>query len=243
MLLDTYWNTIDGLYEKIRGTQRDAIVKAGLLVAEAVDNGACVHIHDSGHIIDAELIYRGGGLILYKKFKYNLMVDNPVRKRDRSSVNKSMEGLAEYALRASGALPGDLFILGSVSGRTASVVDLAYEAKKMGCKLIAITSMVYSQTVDAVHSSGQKMFEMADIVIDNCAPAAEALMEVDGLEARLCAASGLSAAYIMWSLTTVAVEELLKRGKMPGVLKSANFPGGNDYNKSFVEPRYEREGL
>ena len=27
------------------------------------------------------------------------------------------------------------------------------------------------------------------------------------------------------------------------VLKSANFPGGNEYNKSYVEPRYEREGL
>jgi len=243
MLLDTYWGTIDGLYERIRSTQKDAIIKAGLLISEAVDNGACVHIHDSGHIIDAELIYRGGGLILYKKFKYNLMVDNPVRKRDRAEINKSMEGLAEYALRASGALPGDVFILGSVSGRSTGVVDLAYEAKKMGCKIIVITSMVYSESVDAVHSSGKKLFEMADIVIDNCAPAAEALMEVDGLEARLCAASGLSAAYIMWSLTTVAVEDLLKRGKMPGVLKSANFPGGNDYNKSFVEPRYEREGL
>jgi len=243
MLLDKYWGTIDGLYENVRSTQKQNIIKAGLMIAEAVDKGACVHIHDSGHIIDAELIYRGGGLILYKKFKYNLVVENPVRKRDRSGMDKSMEGLANYALRASGALPGDVFILGSVSGRTASVVDLAYEAKKMGCNIIVITSMVYSESVESVHSSGKKLFEMADVVIDNCAPAAEALMEVDGLEARLCAASGLSAAYIMWSVTTVAVEELLKRGKMPGVLKSANFPGGNDYNKTFVEPRYEKEGL
>ena len=84
---------------------------------------------------------------------------------------------------------------------------------------------------------------MADVVMDNCGLAAEAMMEVDGIEARLCAASGLSAAFILWSVTTVVVEELMKRGKTPGVLKSANFPGGNDYNKSYVEPRYEREGL
>jgi hypothetical protein len=45
------------------------------------------------------------------------------------------------------------------------------------------------------------------------------VMEVEGLQANLCAASGLSAAYIMWSITTAVVEELLKRGKMPGVLK------------------------
>lgn len=89
----------------------------------------------------------------------------------------------------------------------------------------------------------KKLYELADVVLDNCAPAAEAMMEVEGIEARLCAASGLSAAFILWSVTTVVVEELMKKGKTPGVLKSANFPGGNDYNKSYIEPRYEKEGL
>ena len=243
MLMERYWAEIDSLYAKVRTTQRENIIKAGHLIAEAVDNGACVHINDSGHIIDSELIYRGGGLILYKRFKYDLQVDDAVRKRDRSDLDTSMEGLAAYALKKSGARPGDVLICGSVSGRTFSVVDLAFEARKMGLKLIVITSMSYAATVDTVHSSGLKLYEMADVVIDNCAPAAEAMMEVEGLEARLCAASGLSAAHIMWSVTTVVVEELLKRGKMPGVLKSANFPGGPEYNKGFVEPRYEKEGL
>jgi uncharacterized phosphosugar-binding protein len=182
-------------------------------------------------------------LILYKKFKYNLSVENPVRKRDRSDLDTSMEGLAAYALKASGARPGDVMILGSVSGRTLSVVDLAYEAKKWGLKTIVITSMSYATSVDSPHSSGLKLYELGDVVLDNCAPAAEALMEVEGLEPRICAASGLSAAFIMWSVTTVVVEELMKKGKVPGVLKSANYPGGNDYNKTYVEPRYEKEGL
>jgi len=243
MLLDRYWQEISNLYDKVKSTQKENIIKAGNIIAEAVDQGACVHIHDTGHIIDSELIYRGGGLILYKKFKYNLVVDNPVRKRDRSDMDTSMEGLAAYALKASGARPGDVFIIGSVSGRTFSAVDLAYEAKKLGMKIIVITSMSYATSVDSPHSSGTRLYEMADVVIDNCAPAAEAKMEVEGLEPRLCAASGLSAAFIMWSVTTVVVEELMKRGKTPGVLKSANFPGGNDYNKTYVEPRYAEEGL
>ena len=141
------------------------------------------------------------------------------------------------------ARPGDVFIIGSVSGRSFSAVDLAYEARKWGMKIIVVTSMSYATTVDSPHSSGLKLYEMADVVIDNCAPAAEAMMEVEGLEPRMCAASGLSAAFILWSVTTVVVEELMKKGKVPGVLKSANFPGGNEYNKSYVEPRYEREGL
>jgi len=243
MLIDRYWENIDDLYNKVRSTQKDNMISAGKLIAEAVSNGACVHIHDTGHIIDSELIYRGGGLIMYKKLKYQLMVDNPVRKRDRSDLDTNMEGLAAYALKASGVRPGDVIIIGTVSGRTFSAVDLAFEAKKMGVKLILITSMVYSSTVDAVHSSGKKLFEIVDVVLDNCAPAAEAMMEVEGLEARLCAASGLSAAFIMWSITTVVVDTMLEKGVMPGVLKSANFPGGNDYNKGFVEPRYESEGI
>ena len=108
MLLDRYWDTIDELYTRVKTTQRDNIVAAGRLIADAVDGGACVHICDSGHIIDSELIYRGGGLILYKKFKYNLVVENPVRKRDRSDLDTSMEGLASYALKASGARPSDV---------------------------------------------------------------------------------------------------------------------------------------
>jgi uncharacterized phosphosugar-binding protein len=243
MLLDRYWKEINNLYDKVKTTQRENIIEAGKLIAESVDQGACVHIHDSGHIIDSELIYRGGGLILYKRFKYNLVVENPVRKRDRSDMDTSMEGLAAYALKASGARPGDVFILGSVSGRTFKVVDLAYEAKKLGMKIIAVTSMEYATTVDSPHSSGLKLYEMADVVIDNCAPAGEALMEVEGLEPRLCASSGLTAAFILWSVTTVVVEELMKRGKTPGILKSANFPGGSEYNKNYVELRYEREGL
>ena len=243
MLIDRYWEHVDELYGRVRATQKENMVAAGKLIAEAVANGACVHIHDSGHIIDSELIYRGGGLILYKKLKYSLIVENPVRKRDRSDMDANMEGLAAYALKSSGVRPGDVIVLGTVSGRTFSVVDLAFEAKKLGVKLVLITSMTYASTVDAVHSSGKKLYEIADVTLDNCAPAAEAMMEVEGLESRLCAASGLSAAFIMWSITTVVVEELLARGVMPGVLRSANFPGGNDYNKSFVEPRYEREGI
>ena len=62
------------------------------------------------------------------------------------------------------------------------------------------------------------------------------------IEARFAAASGIASDYIMWSLTSVAVEKLLEMGITPGILKSANFPGGNDYNKTIIEPHYEEYG-
>lgn len=235
MLLDKYNQTIDELLTTVRTTQRENIIKAGEMIAEAVAAGACVHVHDTGHIINSELIFRGGGLILYKRFKYKLDVENPVRKRDRTDLDTSMVGLASYALKASGARPGDVMIIGSVSGRNLPVVDLALEAKKFGLKTIGITSMSYSPQVPSDHPCGKRVFELVDLVIDNCAPAAEAMMEIEGLEARFAAASGISAATIMWSVTAVVVEELMKKGLTPGVLKSANFPGGNEFNKGVIE--------
>lgn len=241
MLLDQYNETIDALLRQVRTTQRDNIVKAGRMIADAVAGGACVHVHDTGHIIDSELIFRGGGLILYKRFKYGLNVENPVRKRDRDDLDTSMAGLAAYALKASGARPGDVMILGSVSGRNLPVVDLATEAKKFGLKTIVITSMSYSPQVQSDHPSGKRLFELADLVIDNCAPAAEAMMDVEGLPAKFAAASGIAAATIMWSVSAVVVETLLEKGITPGVLKSANFPGGNEFNRDVIA-QYEREG-
>ena len=242
MLLERYRGAVDSLLEKVRNTQTEAIEKCGKLFAETVANGGCIHLGKICHEIEHDLIYRGGGPIFYKAFKWNLNVENPVRARDRSGVDQNTEGLAAYALKASGVLPGDVIVVSSVSGRTLSVVDLAWEAKKMGVKVVALISMEYATQVDAVHSSGKKLYEFVDIVLDNCAPAAEAMLEVEGIEARFAAASGIASDYIMWSVTSVCVEEMLKMGLTPGILKSANFPGGNDYNKTVVEPHYDEYG-
>lgn len=241
MLLDRYNETLDALFQKVRATQRASIIAVGKAIAEAVASGHCVHIFDSGHIINSELIFRGGGLILYKQFKYSLQVENPVRRRDRSMLDTSMAGLAAYALKASGAMPGDVMLIGSVSGKTANVVDLAVEAKAFGLTTVAVTSVEYSSRVQSDHPCGKRLFECTDYVLDNCAPVGEAMMPVEGLDARLCAASGLSAAMMLWSVTAVVTEELLGMGITPGVLKSSNFEGGPEFNASVLDT-YAQKG-
>ena len=241
-LLDQYREAVDKLFAKVRDTQTENIIKAGKMIADSIEQGGCIHLASICHYMEYDLIYRGGGPIFYKRFNYDLKVEDEVRKRDRSDIDQSIEGLAAYALKASKIRPGDVLFVSSVSGRTLKVVDLAYEAKKMGVKVTALSSMEYATQVEPVHSSGKKLYEMVDLTLDNCAPAAEAMIEVEGLEPRFAAASGIASDYIMWSVTSVAVEELMKRGITPGILKSANFPGGNDYNKKFVEPQYEEKG-
>lgn len=215
-LMHRYQKAVDDLFAKVRDTQTETIIKAGTMIAEAVAGGGKVYLNDICHSIEMDLIYRGGGPIFYKKFKKEEHMD---------------------ALKA-----GDILVVSSVSGRTAHVVDLAWEAMEKGVKVIAFTSMEYARQVDPVHPSGKKLYEFVTLAVDNCAPAAEAMLEVDGIEARFAAASGIASDYIMWNITSVVVEKMLEMGLTPGILKSANFPGGNDYNKQIIEPHYDEFG-
>ena len=62
---------------------------------------------------------------------------------------------------------GDVLILHSVSGRNPVIIDLALAAKEKGVKIIALTNKTYSQSVTSRNSSGLRLFEVADLVIDN----------------------------------------------------------------------------
>jgi len=215
-LMDRYQKAVDDLFAKVRATQTENIIKAGTMIADSVANGGKIVLNGICHSIENDLIYRGGGPIFYKHYEEEKHKDT---------------------LKA-----GDVLIVSSVSGRTKSVVDLTWERVQRGVNVIAFTSMEYAGQVDPVHESGKKLYEMATLTMDNCAPAAEAMLEVEGIEAKFAAASGIASDYIMWNITCVVVEKMLEKGITPGILKSANFPGGNDYNKTVIEPHFDEFG-
>jgi len=209
VLMVRYQKAVDELLAKVRNTQTEAIIKAGELIADSVANGGKIYFGNICHSIEMDFIYRGGGPIFYKKFE----------------TEKDMDKLKE----------NDVLIVSSVSGRTKSVVDLAYTAVERGVKVIAFTSMEYAVQVDPVHESGKKLYEFATLTLDNCAPAAEAMLEVEGIEAKFAAASGFASDFLLWSITAVAVEEMLRKGYKPGIYKSHNFSGGPEYNDEITK--------
>ena len=99
MLIDRYQKAVDSLLKTVRETQRENIIKAGELVANAVENGHKVYLGHIVHGIEMDLIYRGGGPIFYKQYS------------------------EDTELKA-----GDVLFVSSVSGRTKTVVDLAWDA-------------------------------------------------------------------------------------------------------------------
>ena len=217
IIMEKYQKAVEELLHKVRTTQADNIEKAADLIADSVAKGGKIWLAEICHKIQEDLLKRSGGPAFYRFYDRSVDFDN--------------------------LQPGDVCIVSSVSGRTKHVVDMAWNAMQKGVTIIAFTSMEYASQVDPIHESGKKLYEFVTLALDNCAPAAEAMLEVEGVEARFAAASGIASDYIMWSITSCVVEEMLSRGMTPGILKSANFPGGNDYNKQIIEPNYEKYGF
>jgi uncharacterized phosphosugar-binding protein len=243
LIKQAFYTRLAQLIQTIESTQDSAVEEAAKAISDAIAAGGAVHIYDTGHMLDSELISRAGGLVAFKPLRVHFDVQDDVRSRpgDKDKV-RCMEGLMGFALAKSNARPGDVLVVGSVSGKGVLPVDLAILAKETGLKVIALTSVSYSSLLQSEHSSGKRLFEAADICIDNCAPPLDAMIEVPELGLSICPASGLSAAALMWAVTAQVVDNLLHLGVRPTVYKSINFPGSAEFNEA-ERRRYAETGF
>ncbi|HEY3342870.1 MAG TPA: SIS domain-containing protein, partial [Anaerolineae bacterium] len=125
-LIDTYLNEIQARIAKLQATRMSQIEQAADVCAKALMNKNVVHIHDTGHMVSAELIGRAGGLLAFSRLNLTMNIDNTNKYRaTQPNPNGPQLGYIPYALRASNVRPGDVIIIGSVSGRTAPQVELA----------------------------------------------------------------------------------------------------------------------
>jgi len=111
-------------------------------------------------------------------------------------------------------------------------------AKARGVPVIAITSLQHSQRTTSRHSSGKKLYQLADVVIDNCCPKGDCLLHLDGLQPTVGAGSGVAGMFIMHSLIVQTIQNLLERGIQPPVFMSGNLDGSDEFNQVLLE-RYK----
>lgn len=242
MLKESFFQHLNQLIHRIEHEQGAAIDAASDVITAAISKGNCIHIYDTGHMLDSELINRAGGMSNFKQLRIKFEIDNPVRSRPEDAVkDRNLEGFVKFALRTSNLQPGDVLIVGSVSGKSILPVDITLAAKEMGAYVIAMTSVAFSSILKSDHSTGKRLFEVADLVLDNCAPPLDAMIPVPDLDLSICPASGIAAATIMWAIEAKVAENLLAQGIKPTILKSINFPGSGVYN-DHENLRYQETG-
>lgn len=140
--------------------------------------------------------------------------------------NSLSYGYIEHIFVTNQLRKGDVLFVGSVSGKAANVVELAIQGRAHGLTVIAVTALSYSSKLASEHPSGKRLYEVADLVLDNRAPYGDGMLEVDDLDYPICPASGIGAALVMWAVVAGTVEELLGRGLKPTVFPSINRPDG-----------------
>lgn len=226
-----YFQRLKNLIAAIEQQQEAAMEKAAETIAGTITSGGCVHVYDTGHMLSQELYNRAGGMVAFQPINIQISVASEARHRPDKQTEPT-EGIHAYALKRSRLHAGDVLIVGSVSGKSEAVVDLVQAAKARGATVIALTSLTYSAQLTSDHSSGLRLFEAADIVIDNMAPQMDAMLQLEGMETAICPASGISAAVIMWAIEAQVAERLLEKGIIPSVLKSVNAPGTEAHNEA-----------
>jgi uncharacterized phosphosugar-binding protein len=241
----TAWmDKADETLQRIRATQLDAIKQGAALIADSIAKGGALHYFDSGHAT-GELLHRAGGLFAIHQIQFNVAVNHTKPPLHPAAGGKGWyqdERAVAFLLDQCHLREGDVLLQCSVTGSSAAVVEVALGMKKRGVKIVAVTSPTYSKAIKSSHPSGQFLYQIADVVIDNCGPAGDAAVDIAGLDAPVCPTSGLAFIYTCWSVLAQVMQNLLDRGIKPHVYKSVNMPGAKEFNEQ-AQAAYEKTGV
>jgi uncharacterized phosphosugar-binding protein len=223
----------------IRTTQMDAIEQAATICANSIAGGGLVHLFGTGHsrIMIEEMFPRHGsfagfhGIVELSMTFHNQVVG--ANGQRQAMFIEHVEGLAKTILRNFVISEPDSMIIFTNSGVNEVVVDMAMEARKLGLPLIAVVSVDHCQQSKPKHSSGKRLIDVADIVIDNCVPAGDALVKIDGLDDPVGPGSTVGASIIVNALKSLIAQKLTEAGQPPLVLSSGLIIGAEESARRF----------
>lgn len=225
MFFEEYITKLQTLLERIKVEQASPIAEAGSLVANSLLADGVIHTFGTGHshLLADEAFFRAGGIAAINPILDERLVF--LKGALESTRAERVPGFARTLLDKEQVAQQDVAILISNSGRNNVPVEMALELKARGVKVIAITSVEQSRSSVPLHASGKRLFEIADITIDNCVPPGDALLTIKGLHSRIGPSSTVAGATIINSIVIEAVNETLRRGGDVPVLPSANLDG------------------
>jgi len=241
-LAKAYMDGVIQLLQRITEEEMPALRDAAKIMAEAISQAKRIFAFGCTHssLPIQDLVYRAGGLMLINPLFGPGIASLDVRPATMSSAIERLQGYAQVLLDNNPIGAGDVLILVSVSGRNAVPVEMAQLARERGIKVIGVTSRVYTDAFASRHPSGKKMYEFADVVLDNKVDQGDAMLQAEGVPQKFCPASGVTSTALLQALVAATVEELLARGITPPIFLAANVDGGADYNARLLAQYKDR---
>jgi len=221
-----YFDAAQAMLNRIRETQLDRIRAAAQICADSIVAGGLVHLFGTGHsrIAVEEIFPRHGSFpgfhpIVELSLTHHTQVVGANGQRQAMFLER-VAGFGEVILRNFVFGPHDSFMIFSNGGVNEVVIDVALGAKRRGMPVIAVVSLEHCQASAARHSSRQRLPDIADVVIDNCSPAGDALVQVAELDYPVGPGSTVGYAIVVNMLKCLVADELTRRGQPPLVLTS-----------------------
>ena len=216
---------------EIENTQMDNIRIAAEQMANSIEAGRWVHTFGCGHAtIPIEEMYpRIGGFV-----GFHPMVELPLtfftRITGEMGVHQfvfleRVEGYGTEIMKGYNFDERDTMWVFSHSGINNVNIDVALEAKKKGMKLVAFGSAAEAKGKQTRHSSGKNIFDIADIIVDTCAPAEDASVPVKDHVDKLGPVSTMAFITCVWMTVLTVAEILVERGVKLYIHPSHNVPG------------------
>ena len=227
---NTYFRKAMATIEKVMETQTSALDQAVEWIANSIKSDGVLHIFGAGHshMLAEEIFSRAGGLAPVNAIldiNYTLMGGGGPT---RGMKLERLEGYAKILLDGYDLRKGEVLIVVSQSGINAGPIEAAMEAKSKGLKVVAITSLEQSSKAKSRHSSGKRLFEIADLAIDNCVPPGDACVEIAPGKPKTSPLSTVVGAAILQAMVAEVANRLVQAGVEPPIWLSANVPGGDE---------------
>ena len=238
--IDSFRENLARVLDEVFDLERANIEAAATAAAKTLANGGMIYTFGTGHahILAEEIFYRAGGLVNVNPIlESSLMLHESAAK---STELERLEGYGEILFDHHSISNKDILFLFSNSGRNGVAIDLALIAGERGVKTVVITNMEHTMKGASRHSSGKKLFEAADIVIDNCGCHGDASIRIDEINRSVAPTSTAAGAAILNAIEARAVEIMVSEGFIPEVFSSSNVDGGDEINNAYIA-KYKKE--
>lgn len=219
--MSQYFDVVIEQLKRIDEAQNENIDKAAELISQSLISGGILQAFGSGHSYAGaiEIVERAGGLFATKLIKDPSL-----------GIYETVEGVGEILMRKVEICPEDVVMIISFSGRNPLGIEVAQAVKRQGAKLIAVTSLEESKKLKSRHSSGLRLFELADVTLDCMGVEGDAAINIEPLPNKICATSSIANAALIQATILSTVEKLIQKGVKPDIRISANLDHGTIHN-------------
>ena len=215
----------------IEETQMENIHRAAEVMADSIECNRWVHTFGCGHAtLPIEEMYpRIGGFV-----GFHPMIEIPLsfftHITGEMGVHQfvfleRVEGYGIEIMKSYDFDKRDTMWLFSHSGINNVNIDVALESKKKGMKIVVFGAEAAAKGRQTRHSCGKTIFELADIVVDTCAPLGDASVTLKNHQDKIGPVSTMAFITCVWMTITTVAEILVQRGVKLYIHPSHNVPG------------------